>query len=85
MPTWASIASRTMLKVTTWWVYEDKTVHTATVHHGYCPYCNNGHGRGAGRNERESTWHGPYASEAEAKAAPIRTNSMFRDCGSCIG
>lgn len=74
-----------MLKVNAWWVYEDKMVHTATVHHSYCPHCNNGRGHGAGRNECESTWHGPYASEADAKTAPIRANSMFRDCGSCMG
>jgi hypothetical protein len=67
------------------WVYEDKTVHTATVHHGYCRSCNHGAGQWGRRNERESTWHGPYRSDRLARrSAPIRANSMFRDCGSCM-
>jgi hypothetical protein len=26
----------------------------------------------------------PYVSEVAARSAPIRVNSMLRDCGSCI-
>jgi F-type H+/Na+-transporting ATPase subunit beta len=66
------------------WVYEDMTVHTATVHHGDCRWCNHGAGQWGRRNERESTWRGPYSSESAARSAPIRANSMFRDCGSCM-
>ena len=66
------------------YVYEDITVHTATVHHGDCRWCNHGAGQWGSRNERESTWHGPYGSESAARSAPIRANSMFRDCGSCM-
>jgi hypothetical protein len=54
----------------------------ATVHHGYCPSCNHGGGQWGRRDERASTWHGPYSSEGEARSALIRGNSMFRECGS---
>jgi hypothetical protein len=66
------------------WVNEDKIVHTATVHHGCCGSCNHGRGQWGRRDERASTWHGPYSSESAARSAPIRANSMFRDCGSCM-
>ena len=70
-------------QVDTWWVYEDKTASSATIHQGSCGYCNNGQGRGIGRNLK-SAWYGPYASEAEANTAPIRAKSMFRNCNSCM-
>lgn len=63
------------------WVYEDMTVHTATVHCGDCQYCNHGAGMGRGRIERDSRWLGPYNSEGDIRSAPIRGNSMLRKCG----
>lgn len=66
------------------YVYEDMVVHTATVHHGDCRYCNDGEGLGRGRNPRDSTWHGPYGSEDAARSAPTQAKSMLRDCGSCM-
>ena len=64
-----------------YWIYEDKTVHTATVHRADCQYCNHGAGKGYGRIERDSQWHGPYGSEDGIRTAPIRANSMLRRCG----
>ena len=66
------------------YVYEDMTVHTATVHHGDCRWCNHGTGQRGSRDEHTNTWHGPYSSESAARSAPIRANSMLRDCGSCM-
>lgn len=70
--------------MTEYWVYEDMTVHTATVHRADCRYCNNGAGMGRGRIAQDSRWHGAYASVPAARLAPIRANSMLRDCGVCM-
>lgn len=64
-----------------YWVYEDMTVHTATVHRGDCQYCNHGAGMGRGRIERDSRWLGPHSAEDEIRSASIRANSMLRKCG----
>jgi hypothetical protein len=66
------------------WVYENWTVHTATVHHGWCRSCNHGAGQFVGGKTRHGGWHGRYATEAEANSAPIRANSMLRNCGTCM-
>jgi hypothetical protein len=67
-----------------YWVYEDMTVHTATVHRGDCRNCKHGAGQWGSRDQRASRWLGPYNSEAAARSAPIRANSMLRDCGTCM-
>jgi F-type H+/Na+-transporting ATPase subunit beta len=68
-----------------YWVYEDMLNHTATMHHGDCRYCNHGAGMGRGRIESDSRWLGPYDSTRTAKRrAPIRPNSMLRNCGVCM-
>jgi F-type H+/Na+-transporting ATPase subunit beta len=59
--------------VSDYWIYEDKVVHTATLHRADCQYCNHGTGRGRGRIEAESTWHGPYNSiRAARRRAPSK-------------
>jgi hypothetical protein len=59
-----------------YWIYEDMTVHTATVHRGDCRYCNYCVGMGRGRIERDSRWLGPYNSADVARSsAPIKENS----------
>jgi F-type H+/Na+-transporting ATPase subunit beta len=68
-----------------YWVYEDMVVHPATVHQADCRYCNDGAGMGRGRIESDSHWLGPYKSARVAKQAPVRVNSMFRNCGVCCG
>lgn len=64
-----------------YWIYEDMTVHTATVHRGDCSYCNHGAGMGHGRDEHANRWLGYYGSEHEIRSAPIQANSMLRKCG----
>lgn len=66
------------------YIYEDWTEHVAVVHHDHCRHCNNGEGRGRGRNPRDSKWHGPYGSEDAVRSAPLRARTMLRDCISCI-
>jgi len=66
------------------WLYENWTVHTATLHRGDCQWCNHGAGQFGGGETRNGKWHGPYSSESAARSAPIRVNSMLRDCGSCM-
>jgi len=72
------------LGMSEFWVYEDMVVHTATTHRADCRYCNSGQGQWGARDERASTWHGPYSSKGAAKSAPIKTNSLPRDCGTCL-
>jgi hypothetical protein len=68
--------------MSTYWIYEDMTEHTATVHREDCRYCNHGAGMGRGRDERASRWlRRNSGSEDEIRSAPIRANSMFRKCG----
>jgi hypothetical protein len=67
-----------------YWIYEDMTVHTATVHRADCRYCNHGAGIGRGRIERDSRWLGSYGSVRAAKRAPIKASSMLRNCGICM-
>lgn len=69
---------------TDFWVYENWTVRVAHVHHGWCDSCNHGAGQSDGGPSRNGGWHGPYPSEEAAKSAPIRVDSLFRDCGSCM-
>lgn len=66
------------------WVYEDWTVHTATVHHGSCGSCNHGAGQFGGGVTKSGGWRGPFATAADARAANIRANSMLRDYGTCM-
>ena len=66
------------------WVYENWTVHTATVHHGWCYSCNHGTGRFGQGSTRNGRWHGPYGSDTAARSAPLRANSMLRDCVLCM-
>jgi hypothetical protein len=68
-----------------WYVYEDFVTHEAVIHRGACRHCNYGHGRGAGRNERENTWHGEFSSEQSARAGGINPSSHLRDCRVCMG
>jgi hypothetical protein len=68
-----------------WYVYEDFVTHDAVLHRGDCRHCNDGHGHGAGRNERENTWHGEFSSEQSARAARIDPRSHLRDCRVCMG
>lgn len=68
-----------------WYVYEDFVTHEAVVHRGDCVHCNYGQGHGAGRNERENTWHGEFSSEQLARAARIDPRSYLRNCRVCIG
>jgi hypothetical protein len=71
--------------MTTWWVYEDRTTHVATVHRGRCPHCNEGQGQRGRRDERTNTWHGSFPSEAAARSAPLGwPGSVLRDCGTCM-
>jgi F-type H+-transporting ATPase subunit beta len=67
-----------------YWIYEDMTVHTATVHRADCRYCNHGAGMGRGRIAQDSRWLGPYNSMRAAQQAPVRANSMLRNCGICM-
>jgi hypothetical protein len=67
-----------------YWVYEDFVTHQAKVHRGCCPHSNHGTGHGRGRNERENRWLGRFASAAEARAAPIRANSVLENCKICM-
>lgn len=69
---------------TDFWVYENWTVHVANVHHGWCDSCKHGAGQFGGGTTRNGGWHGPYPSEVEARSAPIRANSMLRNCGTCM-
>jgi hypothetical protein len=68
-----------------WYVYEDFVTREAVVHRGDCRYCDYGQGRGAGRNERENTWHGEFSSEQSARAARLDPRSHVRDCRLCMG
>ncbi len=68
-----------------WYVYEDFVTHEAVVHRSDCVHCNYGQGHGAGRNERENTWHGEFSSEQSARAARIDPRSYVRNCRVCIG
>ena len=63
-----------------YWIYEDMTVHTATVHRADCPYCNHGAGMGHGRDESASRWL-PCSSQEVISSAPIKANSILRKCG----
>ena len=64
-----------------YWIYEDMTVHTATVHRGDCSYCNHGAGMGHGRNEHASRWRRCNSgSESDIRSVRIRPNSMLRKC-----
>ena len=65
-----------------YWIYEDMTVHTATVHRGDCRYCNHGSGMGRGRIKRDSRWLPcEGSSEQEIRSVGIQPNSMLRKCG----
>jgi hypothetical protein len=68
-----------------WYVYEDFVTHEAVVHRSDCRHCDYGQGRGAGRNERENTWHGEFSSEQSARAATIDPRSYMRNCRVCMG
>jgi hypothetical protein len=51
-----------------YYVYDNRTINKAIVHFGSCTFCRDGrglHGTGATRN---SEWHGPYVTAAEALA-----------------
>jgi GrpB-like predicted nucleotidyltransferase (UPF0157 family) len=55
-----------------WYVYEDFVTHEAVVHRSDCVHCNYGQGHGAGRDERENTWHGEFSSAVpELDAKPV--------------
>lgn len=70
--------------MSTWYVYEDFVTPAAVVHRGECPHCNHGQGHGRGRNEDESTWHGPFNSPAGAQSAKIKSRSRMRNCRVCM-
>ena len=57
-----------MADMADYWIFEDLTVHTASVHRCDCPYCNHGAGMGRGRIERDSRRLGPYNSEAQIRS-----------------
>lgn len=66
------------------WVYENWTVHVATLHRGDCRSCNHGTGQFCGGETRNGKWHGRYDSEEAARSAPLKPRSMLRDCASCM-
>lgn len=64
-----------------YWIYEDMTVHTATVHRADCRYCNHGAGMRQRRDESASRWLPCGGSQDAIRSAPIRGNSILRKCG----
>jgi hypothetical protein len=66
------------------WVYENWTVHVATLHRGDCRSCSHGAGQSGGGETRNGKWHGRYDSQEAARLAPLKPRSMLRDCASCM-
>jgi len=66
-----------------YWVYENGTVQTSTIHYGSCSFCRHGAGTHGTTNEKNGGWHGPFLSMAAADAKAHDTGRSVRRCGAC--
>ncbi len=66
-----------------YWVYENWTMQTSTIHEGSCHSCNHGKGTHGTTNEKNGRWHGPFLSMAAAEARAQDTGRSVRRCGNC--
>jgi hypothetical protein len=66
-----------------YWVYENWTVQTSTIHYGSCSFCNHGAGTHGTTNQKNGRWHGPLPSTAAADELAQGTGRSVRRCGSC--
>ena len=53
------------------------------IHRGDCPDCNDGQGKQPDAMGVASTWHGPYRSYEEARAAAEAISPDARNCQRC--
>jgi F-type H+-transporting ATPase subunit beta len=66
------------------WVYENWTRKRARVHLGGCVYCKNGKGLHGTAGNGNDTWHGPFASRADAYAKLKATRQKdMQGCAVC--
>ena len=49
-----------------YYVYENWTIDKAIVHNSNCAFCRNGYGLHGTGKTKNSTWHGPFESSADA-------------------
>jgi len=67
-----------------YYVYDNWTINKARVHRGSCSYCNDGRGIHSNPSGKNSKWHGPFATVAEADATAMSLKRAIADhCKSC--